>query len=144
MDVGHCGTITRARHGVPTWAQPDKHAHAHLSRRAACRAVRLLREELQLLQEPGSYVGEVVKVMGKTKVLCKVHPEGKYVVDLDKVSRPPWWGSPPTRLPVPAAAPRGWPSTSLLAPTTACLGMGASRTHTNLQVAYARLLTKWT
>ena len=25
-------------------------------------AVRLLREELQLLQEPGSYVGEVVKV----------------------------------------------------------------------------------
>lgn len=27
-----------------------------------CSAVRLLREELQLLQEPGSYVGEVVKV----------------------------------------------------------------------------------
>ena len=27
-----------------------------------CAAVRLLREELQLLQEPGSYVGEVVKV----------------------------------------------------------------------------------
>lgn len=25
-------------------------------------AVRLLREELQLLQEPGSYVGEVIKV----------------------------------------------------------------------------------
>ncbi|KAG0570678.1 hypothetical protein M758_6G172900 [Ceratodon purpureus] len=46
--------------------------------------VRMLREELQLLQEPGSYVGEVVKVMGKTKVLVKVHPEGKYVVDLDK------------------------------------------------------------
>mmetsp|Transcript_11167 Transcript_11167/g.40956 ORF Transcript_11167/g.40956 Transcript_11167/m.40956 type:complete len:399 (-) Transcript_11167:117-1313(-) len=46
--------------------------------------VRSLREELQLLQEPGSYVGEVVKVMGKKKVLVKVHPEGKYVVDLDK------------------------------------------------------------
>ena len=46
--------------------------------------VRLLREELQLLQEPGSYVGEVVKVMGKNKVLVKVHPEGKYVVNLDK------------------------------------------------------------
>ena len=46
--------------------------------------VRLLKEELQLLQEPGSYVGEVVKVMGKKKVLVKVHPEGKYVVDLDK------------------------------------------------------------
>ncbi|CAL9195430.1 unnamed protein product [Musa acuminata subsp. burmannicoides] len=46
--------------------------------------VRALREELQLLQEPGSYVGEVVKVMGKSKVLVKVHPEGKYVVDIDK------------------------------------------------------------
>ncbi|KAJ8908135.1 hypothetical protein NDN08_008230 [Rhodosorus marinus] len=46
--------------------------------------VRNLREELQLLQEPGSYVGEVVKIMGKKKVLVKVHPEGKYVVDLDK------------------------------------------------------------
>lgn len=40
--------------------------------------VRLLREELQLLHEPGSYVGEVVKVMGKKKVLVKVQPEGKY------------------------------------------------------------------
>mmetsp|Transcript_1804 Transcript_1804/g.3789 ORF Transcript_1804/g.3789 Transcript_1804/m.3789 type:complete len:396 (-) Transcript_1804:403-1590(-) len=46
--------------------------------------VRLLREELFHLQEPGSYVGEVVKAMGKTKVLVKVGPEGKYVVDLDK------------------------------------------------------------
>ncbi|KAI0219726.1 26S proteasome regulatory subunit 8 [Massospora cicadina] len=44
--------------------------------------VRLLREELQLLQEPGSYVGEVVKLMGKKKVLVKVHPEGKHVVDI--------------------------------------------------------------
>ncbi len=40
--------------------------------------VRLLREELQLLHEPGSYVGEVIKVMGKNKVLVKVQPEGKY------------------------------------------------------------------
>ena len=67
-------------------------------------AVRLLREELQLLQEPGSYVGEVAKAMGKKKVLVKVkrafaerrgtvsvtgsgvqvNPEGKYVVDIDK------------------------------------------------------------
>ncbi|KAL2897776.1 26S proteasome regulatory subunit 8-like protein A [Bienertia sinuspersici] len=46
--------------------------------------VRMLKEELMLLQEPGSYVGEVVKVMGKSKVLVKVHPEGKYVVDVDK------------------------------------------------------------
>jgi 26S proteasome regulatory subunit T6 len=41
-----------------------------------------LREELQLLQEPGSYIGEVVKAMGKTTVLVKVHPEGKYVVKI--------------------------------------------------------------
>lgn len=47
-------------------------------------SVRLLREELQLLQEQGSYVGEVVKAMDKKKVLVKVHPEGKFVVDMDK------------------------------------------------------------
>ncbi|XP_063933391.1 26S proteasome regulatory subunit 8-like [Zophobas morio] len=46
--------------------------------------VRHLREELQLLHEPGSYVGEVVKAIGKSKVLVKVHPEGKYVVDIEK------------------------------------------------------------
>lgn len=39
--------------------------------------MRLLREELQLLQEPGSYVGEVVKVMGKNKVLVKVSDHRK-------------------------------------------------------------------
>ena len=44
--------------------------------------VRLLRDELKLLQEPGSYVGEVVKVMGKNKVLVKANPEGKYIVDV--------------------------------------------------------------
>ncbi|KAG4304822.1 hypothetical protein PORY_001875 [Pneumocystis oryctolagi] len=44
--------------------------------------VRLLREELQLLQEPASYVGEVIKTMGKKKVLVKCQPEGKYVVDI--------------------------------------------------------------
>ena len=43
-----------------------------------CFIVRLLREELQLLHDPGSYVGEVVKVMGKNKVMVKVQPEGKY------------------------------------------------------------------
>eukprot|EP00298_Acanthocystis_sp_HF-20_P018039 c21882_g2_i1.p1 GENE.c21882_g2_i1~~c21882_g2_i1.p1 ORF type:complete len:410 (-),score=151.69 c21882_g2_i1:89-1267(-) len=47
--------------------------------------VRMLHEELQLLQEAGSHVGEVVKVMGKNKVLVKVNPEGKYVVDIDKL-----------------------------------------------------------
>jgi len=46
--------------------------------------VRMLREELYHLQEPGSYVGEVIKQMGQKKVLVKVNPEGKYVVDIDK------------------------------------------------------------
>jgi 26S proteasome regulatory subunit T6 len=45
--------------------------------------VRLLREELGLLQQPGSYVGEVVKVMSTKKVLVKVHPEGKYGANPD-------------------------------------------------------------
>lgn len=34
--------------------------------------MRELREEIQLLLEPGSYVGEVIKVMGRDKVLVKV------------------------------------------------------------------------
>ncbi|XP_062229133.1 26S proteasome regulatory subunit 8 homolog B-like isoform X2 [Phragmites australis] len=40
------------------------------------------REELQLLQEPGSHVGEVVKVMRKSKVLVKVEkvPDSTYVM----------------------------------------------------------------
>ena len=46
--------------------------------------VRMLREEVYHLQEPGSYVGEVVKQMGQKKVLVKINPEGKYVVDIDK------------------------------------------------------------
>jgi len=33
--------------------------------------VRKLRDELQLLQEPGSYVGEVIKIMGKKKNTCQ-------------------------------------------------------------------------
>jgi 26S proteasome regulatory subunit T6 len=46
--------------------------------------VRLLREELQLLLEPGSYIGEVIKAMGKTKVLVKVGSDGKFVVNMEK------------------------------------------------------------
>ncbi|OEL32514.1 26S protease regulatory subunit 8-like protein A [Dichanthelium oligosanthes] len=70
-------------------------------RNAVNSKVKLCREELHLLQEPGSHVGEVVKVMSKSKVLVKVyllslpcfsnvvaisqvHPEGKYIVDVDK------------------------------------------------------------
>merc|ERR1711868_144891 len=45
--------------------------------------VRMLREELQLLQEQGSYVGEVIKAMDKKKVLVKIYSEGKFVVDID-------------------------------------------------------------
>ncbi|KAL7672432.1 hypothetical protein ACOME3_007316 [Neoechinorhynchus agilis] len=46
--------------------------------------VRKLREELQLLHESGSYVGEVIKPIDKRKVLVKIQPEGKYVVDVDR------------------------------------------------------------
>jgi len=46
--------------------------------------VRTLREELILLHEPGSLIGEVVKQMGKDKVLVKMGGDGKYVVDVDK------------------------------------------------------------
>jgi len=50
--------------------------------------VRMLREELQLLQEPGSYVGEVVKVMGKNKVLVKV---SSLFILISSWSTAPWW-----------------------------------------------------
>ena len=46
--------------------------------------VRATREELQLLQEQASYVGEVVKPLDKKKVLIKINPEGKFIVDIDK------------------------------------------------------------
>ncbi|KAF9892383.1 26S proteasome regulatory subunit 8 [Aspergillus nanangensis] len=44
--------------------------------------VRLLREELGLLQQPGSYVGEVVKVMSTKKVLVKRPPRPSHVADI--------------------------------------------------------------
>ena len=46
--------------------------------------VRKLREELALLQESSSHVGEVIRPLSKDKVLVKIHPEGKYVVNIDK------------------------------------------------------------
>lgn len=46
--------------------------------------VRFIKDELRLLQEPGSYVGEVMKVVSDKKVLVKVQPEGKYIVDISK------------------------------------------------------------
>ena len=39
---------------------------------ASMHTVRLLREELSLLSEPGSHVGEIAKLMGKSKALVKV------------------------------------------------------------------------
>nr|WCZ58323.1 26S proteasome regulatory subunit 8 [Paratrimastix eleionoma] len=50
--------------------------------------VRETKEELFALQEFGSYVGEVVKVIGNNRALVKCHPEGKYIVDVEeKVDR---------------------------------------------------------
>jgi|EP00669_Euglena_mutabilis_P010595 26S proteasome regulatory subunit T6 len=62
----------------------ENYMRLEAQRNAKNRTVRHLREEIALLLEPGSYVGEVVKLMSKNKVLVKVNPEGKYVVDLDK------------------------------------------------------------
>lgn len=45
----------------------------------------MLREELQLLQEQGSYVGEVVKPMDKKKVLVKVHVVGLFYTETKKI-----------------------------------------------------------
>lgn len=46
--------------------------------------VRQLKEELSLLLESGSNIGEVARRMGKKRVLVKVGQEGKYVVEIDK------------------------------------------------------------
>jgi len=46
--------------------------------------VRHLKDELVQLQQPGSSVGEIIKRMGSNKVLVKIHPDGKYIVDIDK------------------------------------------------------------
>ena len=50
--------------------------------------VKSLREEIHLLMEPSSHIGEVVKHMGncltEPRVLVKVGPEGKYVVSIAK------------------------------------------------------------
>jgi len=46
--------------------------------------VRFIKDELQKLMEPCSNVGEVVKQMGKNKILVKVGSDGKYVVELSE------------------------------------------------------------
>ena len=47
-------------------------------------SVKKLKDELLYLQEPSSYVGEIIKIMGLDKILDKINPEGKYIVKLDK------------------------------------------------------------
>lgn len=49
-----------------------EHQSSWVTTMSVSHPVRLLREELQLLQEQGSYVGEVVRAMDKKKVLVKV------------------------------------------------------------------------
>ena len=51
-------------------------------RSALNKQVRELREELVLLMEPGCYVGEIVKLMGKNRVLVKTGSDGKYISDI--------------------------------------------------------------
>ncbi len=46
--------------------------------------VRALKEELQRMQEPPANVGEIVKMMSKQKALVKIHPDGKFFVDIDE------------------------------------------------------------
>jgi len=46
--------------------------------------VKNLKEELYLLLQPASQIGEVSKMMGKKKCLVKIGGEGKYVVDVDR------------------------------------------------------------
>jgi len=45
--------------------------------------VKSSREELSMLLETASSVGEVCKIMDKEKILVKIHPEGKYIVEND-------------------------------------------------------------
>lgn len=46
--------------------------------------VRQSREELTQLLEPASSIGEVVKQMGKNRILVKMGGDGKYVVEIEK------------------------------------------------------------
>ncbi|KAF7682920.1 26S proteasome regulatory subunit 8 like protein [Astathelohania contejeani] len=47
------------------------------------RQVRALKEEINLVQEPSSNVGVVVKKMGIRQVLVKTQPDGKYLVKVE-------------------------------------------------------------
>lgn len=56
----------------PESSRGGRHQRIWVTTMSVSHLVRLLREELQLLQEQGSYVGEVVRAMDKKKVLVKV------------------------------------------------------------------------
>ena len=43
-----------------------------------------MREELVELQQPAGTIAEVVKPIGKDKIMVKINQDGKYIVDLDK------------------------------------------------------------
>ncbi|KAF9762535.1 26S proteasome regulatory subunit 8 like protein [Nosema granulosis] len=45
--------------------------------------VRMLREEISIVQEPSSNVGTVVEKMGNNRVLVKTNPDGKYLVKVE-------------------------------------------------------------
>eukprot|EP00915_Cephaloidophora_sp_WS-2016_P000034 GHVH01000078.1.p1 GENE.GHVH01000078.1~~GHVH01000078.1.p1 ORF type:complete len:397 (-),score=70.69 GHVH01000078.1:1069-2259(-) len=74
--------IEEKEHEVKTLNRIQKQKSA--LRRSLNNQVRSLHEELQQLMEAGSHVGEVVKLMSNTRVLVKIHPEGRYVVEVDK------------------------------------------------------------
>jgi len=91
------GAIAESRAGIRSYYEANiqeleaniKERHMNTRRLEAQRnvlngQVRLLREELHMLLMPASNCGEVIKPMGKNKVLVKVGQEGKYVVDIDK------------------------------------------------------------
>jgi len=49
--------------------------------------VRKLKDELEEIMDPGCYVGEVIKMMDREKVLVKIRLEGKYICNLDEELR---------------------------------------------------------
>lgn len=62
----------------------DNYQRLEAQRNDLNRRVRHLKEEVQMLQESGSLVGDVVKVMGKGKVLVKLGSgQGKMVVEVE-------------------------------------------------------------
>jgi 26S proteasome regulatory subunit T6 len=63
----------------------DDYLRLEAQRNELNRRVRHLKDEVAMLQETGSHVAEVVKVMGKGKVLVKLAGgHGKHVVEIDK------------------------------------------------------------